>query len=488
MAFCSNCGRQLADGAKFCFECGAKVIVPTDSRVEQRKTVYEGEIHKCPSCGETLAAFVTVCPSCGYELRGTKNTTAIKDLANKLEQASSDNQRIVIIKNFPIPNTKEDIFEFMLLAASNFDASYHAAHLHIEDISDAWLAKAEQCYQKAKLSFGSHEDFSRIESLYLRIINDRDNQKQKRQTDERERQLAQVRATDAQKFKKSKFRIVLIVGMIVSALLCAVAFNDGKIFAGVMAVAMFILFAVALLMGYSVIKERIRNLHLLPAILAFVLVIPYFALYSQNTNPSYSSIFKPNIETIEWVNLRLGDKLPAFEKAKAEVMWDKEDLLSLNFYNVSKPEFEAYIQKCKDYGYTIDAEDSNSRYFAYNAEGYCLTLGYSDFMNENELSIHLEDPKKKANVVWPNGKLVEGVPIPKSLIGEVFSETSTSFSVYLADIEKAYFSEYVALCMANGFNVDYTKSETYFRAENKDGITLTVTYEGFNTLYIWVSK
>ena len=27
MAFCSNCGHQLADGAKFCFECGTKVEV-----------------------------------------------------------------------------------------------------------------------------------------------------------------------------------------------------------------------------------------------------------------------------------------------------------------------------------------------------------------------------------------------------------------------------------------------------------------------------
>lgn len=51
MAFCSNCGKELATGAKFCFECGTpagKVDVTT------RRTVYSGEIHKCPSCGEVL--------------------------------------------------------------------------------------------------------------------------------------------------------------------------------------------------------------------------------------------------------------------------------------------------------------------------------------------------------------------------------------------------------------------------------------------------
>lgn len=27
MAFCVNCGKELAEGAKFCFECGAAVGV-----------------------------------------------------------------------------------------------------------------------------------------------------------------------------------------------------------------------------------------------------------------------------------------------------------------------------------------------------------------------------------------------------------------------------------------------------------------------------
>ena len=26
MAFCINCGQELAEGAKFCFECGTKLI------------------------------------------------------------------------------------------------------------------------------------------------------------------------------------------------------------------------------------------------------------------------------------------------------------------------------------------------------------------------------------------------------------------------------------------------------------------------------
>ena len=79
MAFCSNCGHQLADGAKFCFECGAKVIGSTTDRSESRRVVYDGEIFKCPNCGDILDAYESVCETCGYERRGAKATSSVKE-------------------------------------------------------------------------------------------------------------------------------------------------------------------------------------------------------------------------------------------------------------------------------------------------------------------------------------------------------------------------------------------------------------------------
>lgn len=35
MAFCSNCGKELAAGAKFCFECGTPVEKPMKQSEEQ---------------------------------------------------------------------------------------------------------------------------------------------------------------------------------------------------------------------------------------------------------------------------------------------------------------------------------------------------------------------------------------------------------------------------------------------------------------------
>ena len=86
MAFCTNCGHQLADGAKFCFECGVRVNAPTAPPEEQRKTVYDGEIHKCPNCGEVINAFISICPACGFEFRGTKISASLQEFIDKVDQ------------------------------------------------------------------------------------------------------------------------------------------------------------------------------------------------------------------------------------------------------------------------------------------------------------------------------------------------------------------------------------------------------------------
>lgn len=63
-AKCAKCGAFLPANAKFCLECGEKII-PTDAVVcpECGNTVAKGKF--CPDCGHK---FVTVCPNCGKDI------------------------------------------------------------------------------------------------------------------------------------------------------------------------------------------------------------------------------------------------------------------------------------------------------------------------------------------------------------------------------------------------------------------------------------
>ena len=173
MAFCTECGHQLVDGAKFCYECGTKVNEAIAADTVERAAIYDGKIHKCPSCGEILNSFVSVCPSCGYEIRDSKTANSVKALYDRVEAATSKEKKIEIIKMFPIPNTKEDLNEFLILSSSNIDFDcYHAAGTPFRNadriqLSDAWWTKYEQAYQKAILIFANDQRFETIQDRYV---------------------------------------------------------------------------------------------------------------------------------------------------------------------------------------------------------------------------------------------------------------------------------------------------------------------------------
>lgn len=155
MAFCTNCGKELSADAKFCSNCGTATGAVDYTK---RNSVYDGEIHKCPVCGEMIAAYDTVCKACGYEIRGRTSTSVVHELSLKLENALDAQKKDELIRTFYIPNTREDIHEFFMLAMSQVKIGGMN--------TDAWMVKLEQAYQKAELSFPGTPDFEHLKILY----------------------------------------------------------------------------------------------------------------------------------------------------------------------------------------------------------------------------------------------------------------------------------------------------------------------------------
>lgn len=81
MSFCSNCGKALADDAKFCAGCGTAVNLISDG--SQRIQKFSGEIKKCPNCGAMLPSGVLKCPECDYEIRDAQASNAAIDFSTK---------------------------------------------------------------------------------------------------------------------------------------------------------------------------------------------------------------------------------------------------------------------------------------------------------------------------------------------------------------------------------------------------------------------
>lgn len=125
---------------------------------------------------------------CGFEFRDAKGSTAVKELASQIQeleekkqkQAAKSNilsafmpkedfsaQEIELIRNFSIPNTKEDIYEFVILATSNINPDSYQ-NKNVDPLSSAWMAKAEQAYHKAEITFGDDPDFENVRNVYNR--------------------------------------------------------------------------------------------------------------------------------------------------------------------------------------------------------------------------------------------------------------------------------------------------------------------------------
>ena len=212
MAFCANCGTQLNEGTKFCASCGTPAGGAAPAKPATEKV---GNIRKCPACGAEVPAMSAICSSCGYEFSNVQVANSVQAFFAKLDaideqvfaqEAAKESQaplggavgamlglgtyaktmggagagakrKVALIEGFPIPNSKEDILEFVVLAVSRFKdvataklpfgAKMSAHFLTDEQVLDqAWKAKCEQAYNKAKLSFGSDKEaIARIEGI-----------------------------------------------------------------------------------------------------------------------------------------------------------------------------------------------------------------------------------------------------------------------------------------------------------------------------------
>jgi len=144
----------------------------------------EGALKKCPSCGAPVTSFATKCASCGHEFRNIQAANSVKELSTQLQNAAErirkEKENIVvtfhnahlknplnvakeiatlqesIISSFPVPNTKEDILEFLSIALPEAKKKSNSMGGYVFDGSDglknAWLAKCEQVIMKAKFS------------------------------------------------------------------------------------------------------------------------------------------------------------------------------------------------------------------------------------------------------------------------------------------------------------------------------------------------
>lgn len=197
-----------------------------------------------------------------------------------------------------------------------------------------------------------------------------------------------------------------------------------------------------------------------------------------------NSCIKNQPKNLSWPTSGLATMLPDPPTKKGEINEDSDDEFYASIAACSENQYKAYVESCKEAGFTTDASDQTNEYSAYTSDGYNLDLYY--YESAEEMSVRLVAPIQMGEITWPTSGSGSYAPTPSSTKGKISSESSDYFTAYVGDTDQAAFSAYVDACIAAGYTVDYHKSDTSFYGDREDGAHMSASYEGFNTMMVKV--
>ena len=185
--------------------------------------------------------------------------------------------------------------------------------------------------------------------------------------------------------------------------------------------------------------------------------------------------------SLEWPNTRLGNVIPQMENVKGEIGYSSMDTLHISLEGVSETQYAGYVDACKAKGFTIDIVADNDSFVAFNSEGYKIDLSY---FSKGDMWIYVDAPVPMGTFTWPASEIAKLIPAPESNFGKIEWEGEHGFVIYVGNMTKEQYSEYVNSVYELGFSVDYKRGDDYFWADNSDGYKVEIRYKGFNTVFI----
>lgn len=189
-------------------------------------------------------------------------------------------------------------------------------------------------------------------------------------------------------------------------------------------------------------------------------------------------------DKLDWPSSGLATMLPKPSSGEGNVIVNNAESFSARVDGYDRGDYEGYVGSCKEMGYTVEAADDADAYEAFSGDGHHLTLSF--YEHSESMSVNLEAPVEMGALAWPSAGAASYVPAPASTTGKVDSDSSTFFFAYVGETSADAFGAYVDACAAAGFNVDYSRGDTWYGAKNAGGVALRVEYRGFDTMTVRV--
>ncbi len=130
-----------------------------------------GVVKTCPNCGAPIMSGAVKCTECGYLFQGTESNESTQKLFLLLNGKDFSKQ-CHIIRSFPIPNTRDDLFEFLsYLEGPAFRQNEAKSGNFEKDFCISCYTKYIECLNKAKIGFPNDPATKMFESHYKNFKN-----------------------------------------------------------------------------------------------------------------------------------------------------------------------------------------------------------------------------------------------------------------------------------------------------------------------------
>lgn len=381
---------------------------------------------KCANCNLEIRESASYCPFCGQKVEKEK---PIKKISLQCEHCSGtleveENERVIYC---PYCGSKELIIE--------------NDRVKIE-----------------RIRMDAHKE------IELEKIKSRDRKLQM----EAELEAKEEQKRQAEKFKKGKLFKVLIVAFFICACMTYMNMASGHILDGLLTLIQTGCFGLAWLMGMTIVKERIKYMHILLMILGFVLLIPWGGM-----RPNDASV-----KQIKWEIIFMRDKIPEPVSKKIEIHENKERELRIDVYNTSEQEYYEYMIACKEAGYINGIEEYYNSYSAYDEDGYYMEISFYSY-NE-EMSITAKAPNEIGALNWDSHSISSVLPKPNSEEGTFQKETKDETIIIVGKITSDGYDSYITECKEKGFVIDAEKETDTYQAYDSDGNHVYIQYTSGN--------
>ena len=190
-------------------------------------------------------------------------------------------------------------------------------------------------------------------------------------------------------------------------------------------------------------------------------------------------------DSLDWPSSGLATMLPKPDSSTGNVVVNSDDSFSASVDGYTQEKYDSYVAQCQEMGFSVEAENGTGTYAAYSEEGYHLSLSFFG-SSDGSMNVTLDAPVEMGTISWPTAGAGSLAPAPTSTTGKIDSDSSTFFFAYVGETNEEAFAAYVDACSSAGFNVDYDRGDTWYGADNAEGVSLRVEYRGFNTMVVRV--